>query len=54
LTHLAELPEGAKINLNDPFTKKKRPIWPAIILLSFLIGVLLYFFWHLGYLHFPF
>jgi hypothetical protein len=54
LTHLAELPEGAKINLNDPFTKKKRPIWPAIIFLSFLIGVLLYFFWHLGYLHFPF
>ena len=30
LTQLAELPKGAKINLNDPFTKKRRPILPAI------------------------
>jgi len=54
LTHLAELPAGAKINLNDPFTKKKRPIWPALIILSFLVGVLLYVLWHMGYLHLPF
>lgn len=54
LTHLAELPKGAKINLNDPFTKKKRPIWPALIVLSFLVGVLLYVLWKMGYLHLPF
>ncbi len=54
LTHLAELPKGAKINLNDPFTKKKRPILPAIFILSLLAGAALYFLWKLGYLHFPF
>ena len=32
LTHIAELPKGAKVNLNDPFTKKKRPVLPVIIL----------------------
>lgn len=32
LTHIAELPKGAKVNLNDPFTKKKRPVLPFIIL----------------------
>jgi len=54
LTHLAELPAGAKINLNDPFTKKKRPILPAIFVISILIGIVLYFLWKHGYLHLPF
>lgn len=54
LTHLAELPKGAKINLNDPFTKKKRPILPAILLLSIIIGFTLYFLWKYGYVHLPF
>jgi hypothetical protein len=54
LTQLAELPKGAKINLNDPFTKKKRPILPAIFLLSILIGAALYFLWKYGYMHLPF
>lgn len=54
LTHLAELPKGAKINLNDPFTKKKRPILPAILLLSIIIGFALYFLWKHGYVHLPF
>ena len=54
LTHLAELPAGAKINLNDPFTKKKRPILPAIFIISILIGIALYFLWKHGYLHLPF
>lgn len=54
LTHLAELPKGAKINLNDPFTKKKRPILPAIFIISVLIGILLYFLWKYGYMHLPF
>lgn len=54
LTHLAELPKGARINLNDPFTKKKSPILPAIFILSLLAGVALYFLWKYGYIHFPF
>ena len=54
LTHLAELPKGAKINLNDPFTKKKRPILPAIFIISVLVGVVLYFLWKYGYMHLPF
>ena len=54
LTHLAELPKGAKINLNDPFTKKKQPILPAIFILSLLAGAALYFLWKYGYIHFPF
>lgn len=54
LTHLAELPKGAKINLNDPFTKKKRPILPAIFFLSIIVGIILYFLWKHGYMHLPF
>lgn len=54
LTHLAELPKGAKINLNDPFTKKKRPILPAIFFLSIIVGIILYFLWKYGYMHLPF
>ena len=54
LTHLAELPKGARINLNDPFTKKKSPILPAIFILSLLAGAALYFLWKLGYIHLPF
>lgn len=48
LTHLADLPSGAKINLNDPFTKKQRPMLPYVLLLSLLIGMLLYFLWKMG------
>lgn len=54
LTQLAELPKGAKINLNDPFTNKKRPILPAILILSILVGGALYLAWKYGYLHWPF
>lgn len=48
LTHLADLPSGAKINLNDPFTKKQRPVLPYVLLVSLLIGMLLYFLWKMG------
>ena len=52
LTHLAELPKGAKININDPFSKKKRPFLPAILILSMLAGVVLYMLWKYGFIHF--
>jgi len=54
LTHLATLPAGAKINLNDPFTKKKRPILPAILIISAIVGGVLYLLWKYGYMHLPF
>lgn len=48
LTHLAELPHGAKLNLNDPFTQKKFPIIPVAIGIVVLIAGILYLLWHLG------
>ena len=48
LTHLADLPAGAKVNLNDPFTKKKRPLLPYLILLSLIAGMIFYLLWKYG------
>ncbi len=48
LTQLANLPAGAKVNLNDPFTKKKRPILPFLILFSLIAGMILYMLWKYG------
>ncbi len=54
LTQLAELPKGAKINLNDPFTKKKRPFLPAIFILSIITGIVLYILWKMDLIHIHF
>ena len=51
LTHLADLPFGAKVNLNDPFTKKQRPILPYFIGIAILIGVVFYLLWKNGLIH---
>ncbi|MBP9187231.1 MAG: hypothetical protein KBG11_09055, partial [Bacteroidia bacterium] len=48
LTQLADLTAGAKVNLNDPFTKKKRPILPFLILFSLVAGMVLYMLWKYG------
>ena len=42
LTHLAELPEGAKLNLIDPFTQKKKPLWPIVLIVLALAAALVY------------
>jgi hypothetical protein len=42
LTQLAELPDGSRVNINDPFSKKKQPILPIVFLVSVLLGVALY------------
>jgi hypothetical protein len=42
LTQLANLPKGAKLNMNDPFGKKGRPFWQIVLLLSALAGGILY------------
>lgn len=51
LTHLAALPKGAKINLDDPFTQKKRPILPMLIAFALLIAIVFYLLWKFGYMH---
>lgn len=53
LTHLAILPKGAKVNLNDPFTKKKTPVWLILIALLLIAGALFYLLCQLGYMHLP-
>ena len=54
LTHLAILPKGAKINLNDPFSKKKKPILPVFLLLLLIACAVLYFLWKNGVIHLHF
>ncbi len=54
LTHLAELPIGAKVNLKDPFMKKKRPLIPVLILLLLIAGAALYILWTYGYIQIPY
>ena len=54
LTHLAVLPKGAKINFNDPFTKKKFPIVPFFIVLLLLAAGVVYLLQKYGYVHIRF
>ena len=54
LTQLAELPKGAKINFNDPFTKKKNPLLPVLLILSAIAGVVLYCLWKYKFIHIHF
>ncbi len=51
LTHLAELPKGAKVNINDPFTKKKRPLLLVVILIVLLAAGMFYLLWRKGFIH---
>lgn len=51
LTQLAELPKGSKVNLNDPFMKKKFPLFPVIIILIAITAIVLYFLWKQGIIH---
>jgi hypothetical protein len=50
LTHLAKLPENAKVNLSDPFSKKSRPLIPILIVAVILLVVATYLLWYYGYL----
>jgi hypothetical protein len=49
LTHLASLPENSKVDLFDPFKKKKSPV-PAIIITIIIIAAAVYLLWHFGFL----
>ncbi|NVO02124.1 MAG: hypothetical protein HXX09_05425 [Bacteroidetes bacterium] len=50
LTQLASLPINSKLNLNDPFTKKKKPLIPILLVLLTLFGIAIYILWHYGFL----
>lgn len=51
LTHLASLPIGARINLNDPFHKKNTYL-PYLLFVCILIGAGLFLLWKYKYLNF--
>ncbi len=50
LTHLAALPENARLNLLDPFAKKKRPVIPIMLTILVLLAAAGYVLWYYGYL----
>lgn len=50
LTKLAQLPKGARVNLNDPFTKKKKPIMLVMILVMIMSALTAFALWHFGVL----
>jgi len=50
LTHLASLPLNSKLNLIDPFKKKKNPLWYIIIVALLVFSASLYLLWHFGLL----
>jgi hypothetical protein len=49
LTHLAALPKNSKLNLSDPFSKKKFP-WKTIIFIILILAVAAFVLWHFGLL----
>ncbi|WP_018342321.1 hypothetical protein [Cytophaga aurantiaca] len=50
LTQIAALPKHAKINTNDPFSSKGRPLWQVMLFFLILIGLGLYAAWRLGWI----
>jgi hypothetical protein len=50
LTQLAVLPPNSKLNMVDPFAKKRRPIIPILIISILLIAAAILLLWHFGYL----
>jgi hypothetical protein len=50
LTHLAIIPFGAKLNLNDPFAEKARPWWQWALVLGVIAAVVLLAAWKYGWL----
>jgi len=51
LTHLASLPANSKVDLFDPFKKKKNPAVTIILAVIVIIAVAAYLLWHLGFLN---
>jgi len=53
LTQIANLPKNAKINTNDPFSSKGRPLWQVMLLFIALAGIGLYILWRFGLIVMP-
>ncbi|HSY61724.1 MAG TPA: hypothetical protein VK796_07600 [Cytophaga sp.] len=53
LTQIASLPKNAKINTNDPFSSKGRPLWQVMLLFLLLLGLGLYGLWKFGWIVIP-
>lgn len=53
LTQIASLPKNAKINTNDPFSSKGRPLWQIILFVLLLAGLGVYALWRLGWIVLP-
>jgi hypothetical protein len=49
LTHIASLPPNSKLNLVDPFSKKKNPFIPILLILIAIIGISGYLLWYYGF-----
>ncbi|HLP71397.1 MAG TPA: hypothetical protein VK155_00755 [Bacteroidales bacterium] len=49
LTHLARLPENSKVNMLDPFSKKRKP-WLLILIVIILTCIAGYLLFHYGFL----
>lgn len=49
LTHLVKLPENSKLNLQDPFRKKRNP-WIPTLIITLLIITAVVAMWYLGWL----
>jgi hypothetical protein len=48
LTHLASLPINSKVNLIDPFSKKKNPTGYIIAVLVVIASIIAFILWHYG------
>lgn len=53
LTQLATLPPNSKINVQDPFSKKKTPFWVYLLILLAAFSFVAYFLHRFGYIHLP-
>ena len=49
LTHLASLPKNSKLNLSDPFSKKKSP-WKTVFIIVLILAAVVFALWHFGWL----
>jgi hypothetical protein len=49
LTHLVSLPPNSKVNLIDPFQRKKKAVWPALLIILALIAIATFVMWRYYY-----
>jgi hypothetical protein len=50
LTHMAALPQNSRLNLVDPFSKKRNPVIPVLIFSIIILAAAGYLLWYFGIL----